>query len=131
MISSAIRHASKACCLVIIVSFLLFTVDEMRNASRESTVKLGNATAVQVYRDSHGRDVSRQGNRIRARIDGISDSLTAPIEDAVGKRDPWVMRVVPFAVGLFFYGFMLSFFARWVAMITRPAPPVRAFRPGY
>jgi hypothetical protein len=120
---------SKAACLAILLSFMLFGIDEMRNSGRGQADKATGATAMPVFRDARGRDIARHRGSVRLKIDSVSDKLTAPAENMVGTKSPWVQRLVPFALGMLFYGLMLHWIARWISLTARPT--VRQFRPGY
>ena len=136
--SSAIRLISKVICLVLILSFGMFVIDELTAASANQTAIAGDHATTAIVRDSHGREINPNQTKIRARLDQINDTLTSPAEKLVtstsGTTSPWVERGVPFVLGLLFFGLLFHVLANWLEMSRsgdRPADPQAGFTPGY
>jgi hypothetical protein len=138
--SSAIRLISKVICLVLVLSFGMFVVDEMSTASAGQTALATNSAelATVVTRDAHGREVHSEPTRIRTQLDQANDALTQPAEKLVtsssGTTSPWIQRGVPFILGLLFFGLALHMLANWLEMSRSggaSADPNAGFTAGY
>ncbi len=119
MISKLIHYISLAAVLTIAVSFGLFALDEAKLAGDGKRVDLeagGAQSQPAVLRDEHGRQLER--GELRTRIDHVADRLTSPFEAATGSKDPWMMRGSAFLLGLVFWGLILHWLARSLALWT-------------
>jgi hypothetical protein len=119
MISKLIHYISLAAVIVIAVSFGLFALDEAKLAGDGKRVNLeagGSQAQPVVLRDEHGRQLGRSD--LRVRIDDMADRLTGPLETAHGSKDPWMMRGSAFLLGLVFWGLILHWLARSLAIWT-------------
>jgi NhaP-type Na+/H+ or K+/H+ antiporter len=136
--SSAIRIVSKVICLVLILSFGMFVIDELTAASKhQSAVADQTATAV-VTRDVHGREINPDQTKVRMELDRVNDTLTQPAEKLVtsssGTTSPWIQRAVPFLLGLLIFGLALHMLASWLELSRSgdsPVDPNAGFTPGY
>lgn len=135
MISSAIRLVSKAICLVLVVSFGMFVVDELNAASSKQLAATNAPAAAPVARDTHGRAVNPDRSQLRAKIDSVNDSLTVYAEPLVTGQDPWIMRTVLFLLGMLLFGLGGHVLANWLALSHGrrivPAPIDAELRPRY
>jgi hypothetical protein len=135
--SSAIRLISKVICLVLVLSFGMFVIDELTTASANQTAIATNDEAIAITRDSHNREVNPEQTRIRAELDRVNDSLTSPAEKLVtgtsGTTSPWVQRGVPFILGLLLFGLALHALAKWLDLSRSGDRPVdqAGFTAGY
>lgn len=101
---------------IVLVSFSLFAVDELRTASAESRAGIAATQA------SNDPQAAARLERLRERrqsqphevLDDANDVLTAPFTWAAGSSpDIWVQRSVPAALALVFFGAGLGFLARY------------------
>ncbi|MGH2905746.1 MAG: hypothetical protein ACRDKI_03135 [Solirubrobacterales bacterium] len=120
MVPSAIRIVSKVICLVLIVSFGMFVIDEATSASKNQTAVATQNSTTKVTRDIHGREYNPNQTKLRARIDQANDTLTKPAERLVqstsGATSPWIQRGVPFLLGLLLFGFLMHMLANWLEL---------------
>lgn len=126
VVSKIISWISILAVAFIAVSFGMFALDEAKIASDETQIATPqdpNPVKPVVLRDEHGRQVG--GGSVRMKIDNVADELTAPAEQMVGDRTPWVMRGATFLIGLAFWGLFLQWLARMftVSGTRRPARP--------
>jgi hypothetical protein len=99
--------------LVLVVSFVLFAVDELNGASARNEAKLTQdlesnppPAAEQQREKDHGA--------IREAIDDANDVLVSPFDGLVSKDDSrWAQRGVPALLALLVFGFGLGFLARF------------------
>lgn len=134
MISSVIRIVSNALCVLLIASFAMFVVDEMTTASSQQLAVANGTAKAQVVRDVHGREFNLKRSELRTKIDIANDTVLAPAETLVADQNPWVMRGVPFLLGLLLFGLGGHLLASWLAKTPKgigPAPLDRELRPRY
>lgn len=126
MIGRIVTLAVLTASAVIVLSFGMFAVDEMSKASRQQqelarnnakrlTTPSGEQADPQgpIRYDERGRQITQ--SKFRNRIDSINDTLVGPANQLVKNADShWVLRGVPFLLGLAFWGFGGLFFARYV-----------------
>lgn len=134
MISSAIRIVSNAICVLLIASFAMFVVDELTTVSSQQQAVVNNTAKPQTVRDIHGREINLNRSAFRTKLDSANDTVLAPAESLVADQGPWVMRTVPFLLGLLLFGLGGHLLARWLDMKPKrigPAPIDRDLRPRY
>lgn len=134
MISSAVRIVSNAICVLLIASFAMFVVDELTTASSQQLAVANDTAKAQTIRDVHGREINLNRTALRTKLDSANDAVLAPAEALVADQGPWVMRTVPFLLGLLFFGLGGHMLARWLDMKPKrmgPAPIDRDLRPRY
>ncbi len=107
-----LRLISLLCCAFVLVSFLLFAVAQTSSASK------GQANAITSGQvagsDADTKPVSRE-KQPRRFIDQVAQKLNSPWNGVVSTTDKWVAHLIPTAISLLVYGFLLSFVARWAA----------------
>lgn len=105
----ALTLTSLACCLLVVMSFALFTHDQIAGASARQQNEIASGAAVVPSGvpsgDRHGQP--------RRFIDGAAKSLTSPYASIAHSNSPWVERGVPAVVALIVYGVGLRFVARF------------------
>ncbi len=100
---------------IVIVSFALFAVDELRAASAESRARIA---APYSERDPDGlarreRLRERGQSALHEAIDDANDVVTAPFAGLVsGEHGVWWQRSVPALLALLVFGVGLGFLAR-------------------
>lgn len=115
MISSAIRIVSKTLCVLFIASFAMFVVDEFTSATAQQVAIANGADKAQVARDVHGREFDPYKHDLRINLDKANDAVLGPAESLVPDQNPWIMRGVPFILGLLLFGFGAHRLATWLA----------------
>ncbi len=92
-----LRLASLLCCAFVLVSFLLFAVAQTSSASKGQADAIANGQV-------SGKD---------------TDNLNSPWNGVIATTNKWVKHLIPTAISLLVYGFLVGFIVRWAA--GRPA----------
>ncbi len=99
--------------LVVAVGFALFALDEISRASRATQERIAGYEATDPAQPAE-RTRERRNGRARELIDDANDLLLRPFAAVVpADADRWVQRGLPALLGLFLYGFLLSYVARY------------------
>lgn len=114
MFESALRTASIATSLIVLLSFGLFAVDETRAASHATAVEVAGQEASKSATPTPGEEQAREKAHTSARefIDDANDALVSPFALTDGQNS-WAARGIPAVLALLIYGFGLSFLARY------------------
>jgi hypothetical protein len=113
VLERVLRIAAMLVSVVIVLSFVLFAIDELNGASQRNEAKLAQdleanpAPAVERQREKdHGT--------IREAIDDANDVVVSPFQGITSSNDSlWVQRGVPALLALLVFGFGLGFLARY------------------
>ncbi|MBA3301647.1 MAG: hypothetical protein H0T15_07230 [Thermoleophilaceae bacterium] len=109
-----LRAVGLAACAVLVLSFVLFAVDEARSGTQAQREKLGSEQAVEpAPADEGAREQAHSGPR--ELIDDVNDVLVTPFAGLVDSDSNWVSRGVPLAIGLALYGFGLGLLLNYAA----------------
>jgi len=109
MVERVIRLAAIVLSLIVLISFGMFAVDQLRGASRHQQQELA-----QGQRDAPGTlPQPRRHKQPRRFIDGAAHTLLEPFSGITTSKKPWINRTVPTLIGLLLYGFGLGFLARY------------------
>jgi hypothetical protein len=113
VIERPLRILSIVLSLLVVAGFTLFAVDDFTRASNESRDRIaGNARPDPTPRDERARE--QRNSTGRELIDDANDVLLRPFAGIVANdHSRWARRGVPALLGLFVYGFMLGFLARF------------------
>ena len=106
-LAKLLRIASVLICLVVILSFIVFAVNQTKSASGHQREELGE-TASAVH---HGATTNKKGT-IRKALDEASEELTSPFAGIVSSSSEWADHGVRLILALLVYGFGLGFLAR-------------------
>jgi hypothetical protein len=121
-LAGVLRLASIVLCLIVIVSFALFVVDQTGSASAHQQAELNNeTTATGVANPSGGKGAAKDAGKstVRKTIDETSESITSPFSFATeATSSEWLSRAIGLALTLLVYGFALSFVARTIRVRT-------------
>jgi hypothetical protein len=113
VLERVLRIAAMLVSVVIVLSFVLFAIDELNGASQRNEAKLAQdleanpPPAVERQREKdHGT--------IRETIDDANDVVVSPFQGITSSNDSvWVQRGVPALLALLVFGFGLGFLARY------------------
>jgi hypothetical protein len=114
-----LRFVSVVASLIVLLSFVMFAIDESRTASNASTRAIaGQAAAAEP--DPTAREETlreRAHSKPREAVDDADDILIKPFAWASeGSGSRWARKGVPTLLALLVYGFALGFLARAVRM---------------
>lgn len=115
MLAAPIRLAAILLSLVVALGFVLFAVDETREASNRTTAEIRGDRATRsadpTPREERDREAAHSGPR--ELVDDANDVLLAPFAGLVADdANVWARRSVPALVALLVYGLGLGFLAR-------------------
>jgi len=116
VLEGLLRVAAMLACACILLSFLLFALDESSTASKRSQDAIAGRSASRTTDPSPQQERARERAHSQPRevVDDINDVLMAPFTWAEPEgRDRWARRGVPLLVALVVYGFGLGFLARF------------------
>jgi hypothetical protein len=112
------RLASVLICLVVVVSFGLFAVNQTSSASTHQQQELKEGAPVPAGQsDSTAGTTSTHPHEssLRKSVDDVSNALTSPFSAVTaGSSSQWLIRGVNVLLVLVVYGFGLGFLARIV-----------------
>ncbi len=113
MIERLLRILAISLSLIVFAGFGMFAIDEFNSASTHQTNELaGYEQAAPTPAGERQREARH--STLREYIDDANDVLLAPFADIVGSGSRWAQRGVPALLGLFFYGFVLGYAARFM-----------------
>ncbi|HUA49289.1 MAG TPA: hypothetical protein VMA77_28895 [Solirubrobacteraceae bacterium] len=115
VISRAIKLVSFVCCLLVVLSFGMFGLDQAAGASAHQQTELASGSnTVPVPVAS-----SKPHAQPRRFIDAAAKDLTAPFDAIVRSNNPWVAHGVPAVFALLVYGLGLGYLARYSSGLSR------------
>jgi hypothetical protein len=103
-------------CLIVIVSFVLFAVDQTSSASAHQQAVVNaaapGAPAAAAQQPATSNDSK---SSVRSTIDEASEAITSPFSFATeSTSSEWLSRGIALVLTLLVYGFVLSFVARTI-----------------
>jgi hypothetical protein len=124
VIDRALRSIAVVTSAVIALSFVLFAVEEVREASNRQ-VAVVSPGAEQESRRAAGHTKAREA------LDDVNDVILRPFAGVPGNAENvWALRGIPALLGLLLYGLGLAYLARrldvrahTIVRHTPPAPP--------
>lgn len=108
--TAALRTLSLLACLVVVLSFALFAVDQMTAASDRQANSLAASPV------GPTAPTSRPAAPARRDIDRLSSELTSPFANVTGSSNRWAMRTSQTLIAVLIYGLGVSFLARCVRL---------------
>ena len=117
MLASLLRVVSLVASAVVVLSFVLFALDETRAASERTTAEIAGLQAARTADPNPAQERARERVHSPARelIDDADDVLLSPFTWAApDTTNKWALRGVPALLALAVYGFGLSYLARFV-----------------
>jgi hypothetical protein len=110
-----LRLASFVICLIVIVSFTVFALNQTKTASNHQTEEISGPTASTRAGASTTSGTSTAGHEggLHRAIEETSEQLTSPFAGVVsGASSEWASRGVRLLLALAVYGFGLGYLAR-------------------
>jgi hypothetical protein len=111
-----LRLASLLCCAFVLVSFLLFAVAQTSSASKGQADAIANGQVS--GKDTDNQPIAKE-KQPRRFIDQVAQKLNSPWNGVIATTNKWVKHLIPTAISLLVYGFLVGFIVRWAA--GRPA----------
>lgn len=112
MIERTLRTLAIVLSVIVAAGFGLFALDELGRVSTQQTGELaGYERATPAAAGERQRE--RRHSNAREYIDDANDVLLSPFAGIADGASRWVSRAVPAFLGLFFYGFLLAYLARF------------------
>ena len=100
--------------VVIVLSFVLFAVDELNGASQRNEAKLAQDLEANPPPAAE-RQREKDHGTIREALDDANDVVVSPFQGIASSDDSlWVQRGVPALLALLVFGFGLGFLARFM-----------------
>lgn len=115
MLEAPLRIAGVLASAVVVLSFVLFAIDEAGHASRRATDAIAGLQAARSPDPSPREERAREAahGAVREAVDDVDDVLVAPFAPIVSGYDSaWVRRGVPALLAVLVYGVGLAFVAR-------------------
>jgi predicted PurR-regulated permease PerM len=115
-LAGALRLASVVLCLIVVVSFVLFVVDQTSSASAHQQAIVNAAAPGSPAAAAQHSGTSRDGeSSVRSTIDDASEAITSPFSFATEHTSSeWLSRGIALVLTLLIYGFVLSYAARTI-----------------
>jgi hypothetical protein len=116
VLASILRAVSLVASAIVVLSFVLFVLDETRAASQRTSAEVAGLKAARTADPDPDQERARERVHSSGRelVDDADDILLAPFAWAApDTTDKWALRGVPALVALVVYGFGLSFLARY------------------
>jgi hypothetical protein len=113
VLERVLRIAAILVSVVIVLSFVLFAIDELSGASQRNEAKLAQDLEANPPPAAE-RQREKDHGSIRETIDDANDVVVSPFQGIVSSNDSrWVQRGVPALLALLIFGFGLGFLARY------------------
>jgi hypothetical protein len=111
LLAAFLRIASRLACLIVIVSFAIFVVEQTSNASNTQQNKLagtGSGSAPSTSPSTHSHK-----STLHKAIDEVAAELTSPFSGiTAGDSSQWVIRGVGTLLALLVYGLGIGYLTR-------------------
>lgn len=112
-VSTTLRLASRIACLIVVVSFALFVIDQAGNASAHQQNEVNASAPAGTAPPPKSTSKKKHESEIRTTIDEASSTITSPFNGVVaGIHNEWASRGILLALALLVYGFGLGYLAR-------------------
>jgi hypothetical protein len=121
VIDGVLRGVAVLASAIIALSFVLFAVEEVRDASkRQQSAVIDPGGAAE-------RQRAADHTTAREVVDDTNDLLLRPFAGVLDTENPWASRGIPALLGLLVYGLGLAYLARRLDVrghtLVRHAPP--------
>jgi hypothetical protein len=109
VVQRALVSVSTLCCVLVLISFALFTAGQLAGASQHQQNELASNGVVGAPAPAN----PRQHGQPRRFIDDAANALTSPFHSVVQSSNPWVEQGIPTVLALAVYGLGLGYLARF------------------
>ncbi len=112
--ATLLRIASRIACLIVVVSFALFAINQTGSASthQQEALRGTNGGPTGTPAPAPATDPAREGEAHKV-IDEVAGKLTSPFSGiTAGSTSQWVIRGVGTAMALLVYGIGVGYLAR-------------------
>lgn len=121
-VARTLHYLSILLTIIIGLSWVMFAVDEVSSASKETTEEINSSgsnttPAFPGQAQPQQQPVEKADDRsaVRKQIDKASDRLTSPFDGIVAEdSNIWAVKTVPALLGLLLYGAGLAVLSRWI-----------------
>ena len=114
MLERVLRIVAMLVSVVVVLSFVLFAVDELNGASQRNEAKLAQDLEANPPPAAE-RQREKDHGTIREAIDDANDVVVSPFQGIVSSDDSrWAQRGVPALLALLVFGLGLGFLARFM-----------------
>jgi hypothetical protein len=118
-----LRYLAIILSLFVATGFVLFALEDIDRASTSSQNRIADIMSISPS-PSGERDRAARHSKVHEAIDDVNDVLLDPFAGISRDADSrWVQRGVPTLIGLFVYGFLLGFAARYTKGRQPAYPP--------
>jgi hypothetical protein len=117
-VSTVLRLGSRIACVIVVVSFGLFAIDQAGNASAQQQNVVNESAPASIAGAAKPKSTTKKTEGgLRDAIDEASSTITSPFAGAVtGVHNEWATRGVRMVLALLVYGFGLGYLARVLRM---------------
>jgi hypothetical protein len=113
VLERVLRIAAMLVSVVVVLSFVLFAIDELNGASQRNEAKLAQDLEANPPPAAE-RQREKDHGTVREAIDDANDVVVSPFQGIASSNDSlWVQRGVPALLALLVFGFGLGFLARY------------------
>ncbi len=111
---TSLRIASRIACLIVVVSFGLFVIDQTGSASAQQQEKVNGTNGGPAPKQAAPPAREDEAHKV---IDEVAGKLTSPFSGiTAGSTSQWVIRGVGTVMALLVYGVGLGFLARFLRL---------------
>ena len=109
-----LRIASRIACLIVVVSFGLFVIDQTSTASTHQQEALNGTNGGPTSKPATPPAKEGEAHKV---IDEVADKLTSPFSGiTAGSTSQWVIRGAGTVMALLIYGVGIGFLARFLRL---------------
>jgi hypothetical protein len=111
-LTTLMRVASRIVCLIVVVSFALFVIDQTSSASTHQQEALNGTNGTSSVAKTQSAQPAHEGT-VHQTIDEVASKLIAPFSGiTAGSTSQWVIRGVGTLMALLVYGIGIGYLAR-------------------
>jgi hypothetical protein len=111
-IATLLRLASRIACLIVIVSFAIFALEQTSEASSHQQNEV-TGSAIGTAAPHSEKHKQKQKGAVHRAIDEVASALTSPFSGVTaGSTSQWVIRGVGTLLALLVYGIGIGYLAR-------------------
>jgi hypothetical protein len=114
LVAALLRIASRIICVIVVVSFAIFAVDQTSNASTHQQNEVNAiASPANTSTSTAPSTPASHENAVHKAIDEVAGELTSPFSGiTAGTTSQWAIRGVDTVMALLVYGLGLGYLAR-------------------